>query len=460
MRYTLSILEDDFERLRQHLFAGHVVERAGYLLCRLSSTARETRLLVREFFPVADLHVKRATAGEMLIDRRSYVEAMQRADRDQSGLVFVHSHPLGPSGHSSRDDLELPKLFEACRVRIRHDVLHASFVFSDEDSFDARAWLPDGTFAPIDLVRVIGSRFRFFFRDLSEQQVSLTFDRQIRAFGEETQRILSRLHIGIVGYGGTGSSVAEQLLRLGIREVTVCDRDKVTNTNLTRIYGSEGDDEERPKIHIASRLAARIGFGAIVREIELPVTFESAAAELRDCDVIFCCTDDQWGRSILAKLASYYLVPVIDMGVKIPSVDGAIGNVTGRVSVMKPGSACVFCSGRVTPAGIAAEVDFVLDPIIADARRNEGYAPELGEPDPSVIFLTTAIAASAVTEFFARLTGFAGVDRPDEILHRFTTTRVSTVSRVAAADCFCGDRRFWAKGDVSPMLDLTWRAPQ
>jgi hypothetical protein len=372
MRYTLTTLEDDFDRLRQHLFSGRVVERAGYLLCRLSRTATETRLLTREFFPVADSDIKRATAGEMLIDRRSYVDAMQRADRDRSGLIFVHSHPLGPVGHSIQDERELPKLFDACRVRIRHDVLHGSMVFSEEDVFEARVWLPDGTSRPISVIRSIGNRFSFFFPEEPPQQSAATFDRQVRAFGDEAQLTLSRLHVGIVGYGGTGSSVGEQLLRLGVGTLTVCDGDSVTKTNLTRVYSSECCDDGTPKVNVAERLSSRLGFGSAVH-------------------------------------------------------------------------------------AIAAEVDAALNPELAESRRRDGYAPELTVPDPAVIFFTTAIASAAVAEFFARLTGYAGVERPDEILHRFSSTRISTVSRTPGPECFCGNRRYWGVGDVTPLLDLTWR---
>ena len=43
------------------------------------------------------------------------------------------------------------------------------------------------------------------------------FDRQVRAFGADIQELLATLRIGIVGNGGTGSPVAEQLIRLGFR---------------------------------------------------------------------------------------------------------------------------------------------------------------------------------------------------------------------------------------------------
>src|SRR3989442_2474424 len=42
------------------------------------------------------------------------------------------------------------------------------------------------------------------------------FERQVLAFGAESQALLQQLHVGVVGVGGTGSAVVEQLARLGV----------------------------------------------------------------------------------------------------------------------------------------------------------------------------------------------------------------------------------------------------
>ena len=70
--------------------------------------------------------------------------------------------------------------------------------------------------------------------------------------------------------------------------------------------------------------------------------------EFRTCDAIFGCTDDEWGRSLLTRLAIYYAIPVFDMGVKIDSEDGIIRSINGRVTTLLPGTACLYCRGRIT----------------------------------------------------------------------------------------------------------------
>lgn len=56
--------------------------------------------------------------------------------------------------------------------------------------------------------------------------------------------------MAVIGCGGTGSSVAEQLVRLGVRYLTMIDPDHVSQSNLTRVYGSTASDVGRPKCQV------------------------------------------------------------------------------------------------------------------------------------------------------------------------------------------------------------------
>ena len=82
-------------------------------------------------------------------------------------------------------------------------------------------------------------RFRFIesYRH-RPQQVDAEFDRSVRAFGGAIQSAISKLRFAIVGNGGTGSAVAEQLVRLGARDLILFNPDSLETSNLTRVYGS------------------------------------------------------------------------------------------------------------------------------------------------------------------------------------------------------------------------------
>jgi molybdopterin/thiamine biosynthesis adenylyltransferase len=458
MRYTVTIREQDYEQLYAHLFSDASTERAAYLLCRSVNMVDETRLLTRKWIPVESDHIVSSSRAHMKISSRSYTRAMKEANDRKECLFFVHSHPDGPEQHSLQDDEEEEKLFRTMYVRIRTTGVHGSLVFTRAGITSARIWKENSTRAPIELLRIIGRRFRYWFSDQPHIRVPDFFDRQVRAFGRDIQAILSRLNVGIVGVGGTGSAVAEQLIRLGVGSCVLADGGLFEPSNINRVYGSRLVDADILKVKITERLAADVGINTRVKTIPRPISYRSVISQFRNCDVIFCCTDDEWGRSILTKFAIYYLIPVFDMGVKIDSQNGTIRSIQGRVTTLLPGSACLFCRDRITARRVRAESLRALDSEQAVKLEREGYIPELEEPAPAVVPFTTMIASSAVSEFLHRLTGFLGDERESsEVIHLIDDTRTRTNNKPSKPDCFCADETYFGRGDVNPSLDLTWR---
>src|SRR5260370_590975 len=208
MRYTLPINHHHYNSLVQHLFSDHKIERAAYLLCALSDSDGEKRLLVREMIPVPQEEVDEASDRHMVIKQLSYLRAIKRAHVTSMCFIFVHSHPEEYRVHSPQDDIEEADLFRSVYARIHNDVArHGSIVFSKPSLPIGRIWLPNGDVSPIERVRVIGDRFAFYDPNDGALLDISQFNRQILAFGEHTQRLLSRLHIGVVGLGGTGSAL-------------------------------------------------------------------------------------------------------------------------------------------------------------------------------------------------------------------------------------------------------------
>jgi molybdopterin/thiamine biosynthesis adenylyltransferase len=458
MQYSITLLEEDYERLTNALFPSEI-ERGAYLLCGLSVGAAETKLLVREVVKIDDTEIKSASPTHIAFEAPKYVKWLKRADESKACIILVHSHPNGQCYFSDRDDSEEPQFFRTAYNRIHRDGVHASLLLSSPEHMIGRVWLADGTSHALECIRIIGNRFRFI-RDYEGTDLNATFfDRQVRAFGHEFQPVLCRLHIGIVGAGGTGSSVFEQLVRLGIGTITIIDGDNFDPSNVNRVYGSYVTDAGLNKTLIAKRSANVIGIGTKVNAVMLPITYRSSIEKLKDCDIVFGCTDDKAGRSLLTSFALFYLTPVIDVGVAIDPNGGKIERVEGRVTTLMPGTACLYCRHRISPQGIHDEILQQNDPKQADRLRREGYLIGVQERAPAVISFTTTIAASAVSEFLHRLTGFMGPDRvTSEIIHRIDWNRVRTNSTPSDPSCFCSDRNLWGKGDTRPLLGVTWRS--
>jgi molybdopterin/thiamine biosynthesis adenylyltransferase len=386
---------------------------------------------------------------------------MKRADRERASFVLVHSHPTGMLNHSSQDDMEEPALFRTAYNRIAtKDAIHGSLVVSEPRMPQGRVWMDNGRTAPIDVIRIIGRRIRFVPYGGLFGEVDTSFhDRAVRAFGPDLQPLLQNLTVGVVGAGGTGSSVIEQLIRLGVGHLIVADGQTLESSNVSRVYGSTIDDVGISKVMLIRRLARHVGFNTRVEIIKRPITFQSELKKFRDCDIIFGCTDDQWGRSLLSLLSIEYSLPVFDLGVKIDSNDGVIRSIPGRITTLMPGLPCLYCRNHITVDGVQAEQLQELAPEEAEQRRREGYIPELPNAEPAVIAFTTATAALAIGEFLHRLTGFKGEDyKAGELLIRFDESAIKKPGALQAPGCICSDASRIGRGDQRRFLGQTWRA--
>jgi hypothetical protein len=176
------------------------------------------------------------------------------------------------------------------------------------------------------------------------------------------------------------------------------------------------------------------------------------AHRLHECDIIFGCTDGEYSRAILSRIATYYLIPVFDTGVLIDR-----GNVTGRVTLLMPGTACLWCRDRLSVDRVRAEA---MSRAEYERQRRDGYVPELGIPNPAVISFTMGTAVFAVSDCLHRLNGFMGDRTSTETIIQFELPQVRSNSTAPDPRCDCANRMLWGRGDVEPFLGLTWRTEE
>ena len=302
----------------------------------------------------------------------------------------------------------------------------------------------------------VGDRFRLTRAFNSAMPaLSATFDRNVRAFGSVVQQTLGDLKIGIVGCGGTGSAVGEQLVRLGVRRFTLIDPDRLSESNVTRVYGSFEADAGQPKVEVLSRHLKKIASDVQCEVVQSMITLEPSARRLIGCDVVFGCTDDNAGRLVLSRLASFLLIPVIDCGVLLSSGPaGELMGIDARVTILSPGSACLVCRDRVDLARAGSEL---LTPDERKRREDEGYAPALARTEPAVVTFTTGVAAAAVSELLERLIGYGPIPRPSEILLRYHEREISTNVALPRKGHYCNsDSQKLGMGMTEPFLEQTW----
>jgi molybdopterin/thiamine biosynthesis adenylyltransferase len=452
-RVALALPERVWRELTPLL--GLSVETAAVMLCGVAECDGEIILLGRHLILVANEYYERRESCGLSIASMGYVPSLKRAADDQSVAIFIHTHPNGapvPSEFDEEVDRQIRSLFMLRTSQPYYGSLILGGTPADP-SFSGQVHSGEGSMWSVGRVRIVGRMLRLLTKSEDEPSSGEAFDRQVRAFGRDGQKRLSKLRVGVVGVGGTGSSVCEQLIRLGVRELSVVDDDCVTETNVSRLYGSGLADIGTAKVEIVRRNAEAIGLGTSVTPILGRVTDKEVVKALRGCDVIFGCTDDHAGRAVLSRFAYWYLMPLIDTGVLISSVGGIVRGLYGRVTTVMPGAACLICRGRVEAQNIRNEM---LPPAERVRLAREGYAPGLADPDPSVVAYTTMVAAFAVNECLERLIGYGGEYSPTEIILRIHEREVRRNSATATPNHYCADLVTWGRGDLEPFLGQVW----
>ena len=468
----LTMTAAQFEVLQRECNVGAAWEGACQLLCGVSSLDEdpwvqnsahvpELRLTLHRPEPLPPSKV-RARESSVSWDMDCYISLLRKAREEGLQPGICHSHPYSGALFSHQDDENEGHLRDLLRRRNRDDSqVLVSLLFRGEKSIDARVWGAAGQPQPVR-VRIVGSEVVDASTPVDEHGGSANPDflqRQTLAVGVETVERLQKLRIGVVGCGGTGSAVVELLARAGVGRLLLVDPDVVTKTNLNRLYGSTRSDVEkcRPKVQVVRDHVERMGLGTQIAIRRARLADAATVKLLRACDFIFGCTDDHLGRLILNRLAYFYLIPVIDTGLSVdPSAPGKPARVSGRVTVLRPGTTCLLCRGVVSPRRAREQGLRYKQPGEYAQQVKEGYITEDNTPTPVVGTFTTETATAAINEFLAAVAGLRGAKGwASERTIRYDLDRCRPTGCPPNESCpVCGVPDSWGIGDIQPFLDL------
>ncbi len=391
---------------------------------------------------------------------QGYVPALGEAEKLCAVPIWLHTHPGNGSdtAMSRHDRVVNSQLSDLFRLRADSEFYGALVIGHRNGALTFTGHIDDGiTVQTIDQLVTPGDRIEVARNDdfADGEGHDELFDRNVRAFGGGVQSAISHLRFAVVGCGGTGSAVAEQLVRLGARKIDLYDPDKLSLSNVTRVYGSTPDQVGDLKVDVAKTHLLAIATDAQINTHASVITDPHIAQSLASADVVFGCTDDNAGRLVLSRLPTYALSVLIDCGVLLSSdSNGTLTGIDGRVTVVLPEDACLLCRGRIDLRRAAAER---MTPEEHAARLREGYAPALAGVEPAVVTYTTAVAAIAVSELIERLVHYGPEPVPSEVLLRLHERELSTNRAVPKQQHYCDP----AAGKIglinaTPFLELTW----
>ncbi|MCA1411668.1 ThiF family adenylyltransferase [Bradyrhizobium sp. NBAIM20] len=368
------------------------------------------------------------------------VEVANRARALGRSVVLVHTHPFEQSHprFSAVDDAGEVALAGYLRRRAPQGE-HLALVLSEAGCRARRI----GTAQEVPVWQV-GERLVLLSSDKSTEGSDVRYDRQVRAFGADGQRVISSLKVGVVGVGGTGSVLLQQLTRLGVRDFVLIDPDVVETTNLNRLAGAGPSDVGTSKIAVAEREILACSSTSRVRGLRADVVDANIAAELVGLDFVFLCTDSHASRAVVCHVAYQYLVPTIDMGTSITVREGAVTHISGRVQMLAPELPCLTCTGALDGNQIRREM---MSP---ERRASDPYLVGDYEPQPAVMSINTTMASLAATMFMAAVTSMPGQARFQ--LYEGVRGAVRPTQARRVDDCVvCSRRGALAKGPSWPL---------
>ncbi|MEC5382364.1 ThiF family adenylyltransferase [Aurantimonas sp. C2-6-R+9] len=466
--FSLTMTETHSRELRDHLLRPNGHEHAAYVVCRPSRVRRDPwdgeaheRLLVVRIVPVPDEHIIESTPMIISWQTASFVRLLKEAEAEGYVVGIIHNHPAGMDWFSEQDDANEPDLMRIAVNRNGPESRFFSLLLTADGRFAGRVWLAPtpGAFVHIRSIRVIGDRIGFHYPGRGKGEPPTAFQRQALAFGNALNADLRSMRVGVVGCGGTGSATAILLARLGVGQIVLIDNDIVDRTNLNRLHGSTQADADAmtPKVEVVAREIARMALGVRVVPMEAWVGDPGCRDALRSCDLIFGATDDHDGRLFLNRLAYYYLVPIIDMGLSIDVGDEDVPTIhalDGRVSVLSPGHTCLICRDVIRPVIASAEALRRTNPEEYERRKIEAYVAGGGNPAPAVVTFTTELACMAVNEMIHRLQGFRGAEgSAANRVRKFHLGEDRHPGHRPREGCpVCSSSAIWGRGDEDPFL--------
>jgi len=368
------------------------------------------------------------------------------ARREGWSLVLTHSHPFSSDpSFSLTDDRGETLLMPALHARAP-DRPHGSLVLG-RDGFQARLWSPNARQAPVAEIADVGDTLRLYAKSPESESLQLRFDRSVRALGVAGQQVVRRLRVGVVGLGGTGSFVVQQLAHLGVRKFVLIDSDVVDETSLNRLIGATSADIGLPKVLVAARVVRGLLADSSVEPIVGSVLLAKDARPLLGLDFLFGCTDTHGSRAVINQLAYQYLIPTIDLGVRVDATGGVIRAIAGRVQLLAPGLACLLCQELLDPEAVRRDL------LLPEQRARDPYIIGADEPQPSVVSINGTIASLGVSMFLAVVAGMPL--QPRHLVYLGERGSVRPVQSTPRSDCIvCSTNGSLARGDLSP---LPWR---
>lgn len=258
-------------------------------------------------------------------------------------------------------------------------------------------------------------------------------DRNIRFLGKQGQDRLRRATVAVVGAGGLGTHVLQQLAYLGVGRISIVDHEDLEISNKNRYVSAYAEDPVpgSKKVDLAERMVRLIDPSIVVQKVLNQLRSEEAFKSVIAAEYVFGCLDNDGARLVLTELCAAYRRQYFDLATEI--ILGPRPIYGGRLCVAWGGDGCPVCYGQLDLVEAREDLESVA--ARKDRANLYGMRPEdIAEVGPSVVSINGVVASLAVTEFAVAA---SGLREPHRLLtYRGDLGRVTISADKPAGNCY------------------------
>lgn len=342
-----TILED---LKRPHPFA---YERVGFLYTRSKVLIENNYLIIAfDYSSVEDDDYIEDKTVSARIGSVAIRKAMQSIFDYGCGCFHIHLHKHKGKPSPSFTDKGLTEVANSLS-NIASKEANGVLILSEDDFYSEIKIGNEKDFFHAVSYTVVGYPLTLKFLNKSTSKRNV-YDRQ-SFLGNNSQFLFENIRIGIVGYGGGGSHIGQQLAHIGVKNIIIFDFDRVEETNLNRMIGAWFTDIKKSllKTDVAKRVIEKINLQARVTLINNK--WQKSSEALQCCDVVFGCIDSYTERLQLESECRRFLIPFIDIGMDVHEEKGY--SMSGQIILSMPGMVCMSCYGFLTEEKLAKEAE-------------------------------------------------------------------------------------------------------
>lgn len=457
-RTSVAMTVGTDRELRSHLMRIDRQEDICLATYRPSTGAtRRTALLQSVILPEPgerEVHDNVSIAGEYVL--RSAAVAQERSE----GLVLCHSHPGGIGWQTmSGPDRDAEASFANLARELTGLPLVGMTLAGRDGYWSGRHW-DNGAGTYVDVtacenVRVVGDRLAVSWNDklVSPPPPQASHARSVACWGPRLHADLTRRSVLVVGTGSVGLDVALRLAATGLTTIGILDFDTVEQHNLDRLIGVTATDAwlRRAKVHVARRLLTEnaTATGPQISAWEHSICEPEGLAVALDFDLVFCCVDRPWARTVLNMMAYRDLIPVIDGGIAVDvfSDSGGMRAATWRSHVLRPGRPCMACNGQLDLGSVTADKDGSLNDPTYIAGHGGRTTVDGGQ---NVAALSISATASILAQYVSLNVAPGGIGEPGPLQYLLSTHTLDHLTLTSRPNCPV--EALTAAGDSGPRL--------